>query len=240
MGSDNICFEVIKMRLTKKTTLLFAAVMLVSAVTAVTVFAQPSAPDNSKEHLGRFVKNISELPESQMGIGNEGVDARPFIEPILVGQGFALQGDQYHILNVDAIKIGNVSQDFIHSLISQNKSREEIAKEIQNNAQVATKTSAHLRFAGQEYDINVTGYDNQSLTGDVLTLPPGGTNQTGITPAIVGHISLSISNYEGEVLSTGTLTINGTDYKVLLMSPSIAQGGGLRDFNGTLGPDKHQ
>ncbi|VVB91585.1 Uncharacterised protein [uncultured archaeon] len=190
-------FEVNKMRLAIKSAILFAAVILVLAPTAVTVFAQPSG----------------------MGIGKERGHARLFAEPLLIGHGFALQGDQYHVLDVSATKLSNISPSFIRSLLSQNKSPDEIAKEIQNNTQIATRTTAHLRFAGQAYALNVTGYDNQSLTGDVLTLPARGANQTGFTPATVGHISLSISKYEGESLSTGTLTMNGTDYKVLLTSP---------------------
>lgn len=183
------------MRLITKTAILFAAVMLVSAVTAVTVFANP------------------------IGIGRERGHVRPFVEPVLMGHGFALKGDEYHILDVSAVKMNYVPPDFIRSLFWQKKSPEEIAKEIQNNSQVATMTKAHLRFAGKAYALNVTGYDNKSLTGDVLTLPHRGTNQTDFTPATVGRISLSISQYEGDVLSTGTLTMNGTDYKVLLTSP---------------------
>ncbi len=185
------------MRLTTKATILIAAVMLVSTVTAATVFAQPFG----------------------MGIGKERGHARSFVEPILIGHGFALKGDEHHILDVNALRMSDTSPGFIRSLLWQKKSPEEIAKEIQNNTQVATTTRAHLRFAGQAYALNVTGYDNQSFTGDVMTLPPRGTNQTGFTPATVGHISLSISKYEGDVLSTGTLTMNGTDYKVLLTSP---------------------
>ncbi len=179
------------MILTKKTAILFAAVMLVLAVTAVT-FAQP-------------------------GIGKRG-HIRTFVEPVLIGHGFALKGDEYHVLDVSAIKISGMSPGFIRSLIGQKKTPEEIAKEI-NDAQMAAKFRAHLRFAGQAYALDVTGYDNQSLTGDVLTLPPRGTNYTGFTPATVGRISLSTSKYEGDMLSTGTLTMNGTDYKVLLTSP---------------------
>ena len=195
------------MRLTMKTAILFAAIVLVSAVTAITVFAQPSAPGHSKGHLRPFVENMSESPEDR-NESAEGLQVRPFVEPVLKGQGYALQGDQYHILDVNAIKTSG-------------------------SAQMATKTVSHLRFADQAYTLNVTGYDNKSLTGNVLTLPPRGTNQTGFTPATVGHISLSISNYEGKMLSTGTLTMNGVDYKVLLASPSIASGGGQHNFNGT-------
>lgn len=189
------------MRLTAKTAVLFAAVMLVLTVTAVAVFAQPFG----------------------MG-GRERGHMRSFVEPVLIGHGFALNGDQHHILDVTAIKKGNTSPGFIRSLLWQKKSPDEIAKEISNNTQTATKITAHLRFADQIYALNVTGYDNQSLTGDILTLPPRGVNQTGFTPTTVGHISLSTSKYEGELLSTGNLTMNGTDYKVLLTSPARLRG----------------
>jgi hypothetical protein len=202
------------MRLTTKTAILFAAIMLVSAVTAITVFAQPSSPGHSKGPLRPFFDNMSKSTEGRNESG-EVVQVRPFVEPILNGQGYALQGNQYHILDVNAIKASD-------------------------DAQMATRTVGHLRFAGQAYALNVTGYDNQSLTGDVLTLPPLGTNQTDFTPAAIGHISLSISKYEGEVLSTGTLTMNGVDYKVLLTSPAIASGGEQHNFNGTFGPNNHQ
>ncbi len=176
------------MKITKKTAMLLAAVMLVSIVTAVTVFAYP------------------------MGIGKERGHMRSFIQPLLMGHGFALNGNEYHILDVNAM------------IVNGNR----------NNTQMATGTRANLRFAGQAYSLNITGYDNQSLNGDVLTLPPRGTNQTGFTPTTVGHISLSMSNYEGALLSKGTLTMNNTNYNVLLTSPVIASGGREHNFNETL------
>ncbi len=182
------------MILTKKTAILFAAAILILAPTAVTVFAQPSSA------------------------GKERLHARLFIEPVLIGHGFALNGDQYHILDVTAIRTSEASPGFIRSLLWQKKTPQEIANEI-NSVQLATKTAAHLRFADQAYTLNITAYDNQSLAGDILTLPPHGTNQTGFTPSVAGHISLSTSKYEGEMLSTGTLTMNNTNYKVLLTSP---------------------
>lgn len=184
------------MKITKKKAMLFSVVLVICAITAVTVFAQP---------LG-------------LGNGKERGHARQFVEPMIIGHGFALNGDQYHILDVNAVKSSNASPGFIRSLLSQKKTTDEIAKEI-NDAQMATNTRANLRFAGQAYTLNITSYDNQSLTGNILTLPQRGMDQTGFTPADVGKISLSISKYEGEIVSTGTLTMNGTDYKVLLTSP---------------------
>ncbi len=162
-------FEVNKMKLSKKTIILFTAVILVSAVMAVAVFGRPTSP----------------------GIGRERGHIQ-FIEPILTGHGFAMNGDQYHIIDVKAVKM--------------------------SNPQNATSTVGYLRFAGQAYAINITGYDNRSFEGDVLTLPPHGTNRTSFTPSSVGYISLSKSRYEGELVSTGTLKMNGTEYKVLLTS----------------------
>ena len=184
------------MIITRRKAMLFTAVLLISSVMAVTVIAQP---------LG-------------MGVGRERGQGRSFIEPILIGHGFAIKDNEYHILDVNAVKMSDVSPGFIRSLFSHKKTPNEIAKEI-NDVQMATNTRAHLRFAGQAYALNITQYDNQSLTGDILTLAPRGTDQTSFIPTKVGNISLSISKYEGDVLSTGSLTMNNMDYKVLLTSP---------------------
>lgn len=185
------------MKIRIKTIIMFAAVMMILAPTAVTVFAQPLGP----------------------GFGKERGFTRPFVEPLLMGHGFAMKGDEYHILDVTAIKTSDASPGLIRSLLMQKKSPEEIAKEI-NDAQTSTKMKAHLRFAGQAYALNITSYDDQSLSGNVLTIPPRGADQTSFTPASVGNISLLISKYEGEVVSTGTLNMNGTEYKVLMTSPA--------------------
>ncbi len=156
------------------------------------------------------------------GMGMERMSLRSFIEPIFIGHGFAFNGDQYHILDVSAIKTSDISPGLIRSMFIQKKTPEEIAKEI-SNMQSETKTRGRLGFAGQAYALNITRYDNKSLDGDVLTLPTYMTNLTTFTPAVVGHISLSMSTYEGDLLSTGSLTMNNTNYKVLLTSPAISR-----------------
>ena len=192
------------MRLNKKLAILFAAVLLALAPLAATAFAQPSGP----------------------GISKESGYVRTFVEPIIIGHGFALNGNEYHILDVNAIKMSDVSSSSIRSLLTQNKTRAEIATDIRNYMQNApAKTRGNLRFAGQAYTLNITSYDNQSLTGNVLTMPPRGANQTGFTPATVGSISLSMSKYEGVMISKGTLTMNNTSYNVLLTSPVMKSGG---------------
>jgi hypothetical protein len=211
-------FEVNQMKITTKLAILFAASLLVLAPTAVIVFAQPSGSGTVKER--GYV--------------------RSFVEPLLIGHGFALNGAEYHILDVTAIKTVNVSSSYIRSLLSQNKTRAEIAMDIQNYTQNApTKTRGNLRFAGQAYSLNIITYDNQSLTADVLTLPPRGTNYSTFIPATVGNISLSMSNYEGVGLATGNLTINSTNYNVMLTSPMKRTTGqfGSNNVNGMFRPN---
>jgi len=145
------------------------------------------------------------------GIGKERGHARMVVQPLLMGHGFALNPSdesQYHVLDVTAMKIGNASQ---------------------------SQTRASLRFAGTPYGLTITSYDNVSVNGNVVTLPPRGTNRTAFTPTTVGTISLSMSKYEGVMLSTGTLTMNSTNYKVLLTSPVIASGGRMHNAKGMFG-----
>ena len=187
------------MRSITRNTILLSAVVLISAYMAAAVFAQPPG----------------------MGMEKDRGQARSFVEPIFMGHGFALDGanvSNYHILDVTAQKTKDASPGFIRSLLWTKKTHEEIKNEI-SDEQISTSTKGHIRFAGQEYALNITSYDNKSLAGDILTLPQRGTNRTTFTPTTVGNISLSISSYEGDLLSNGTLNMNGTDYSVLLTSP---------------------
>jgi len=184
------------MKLITKNTILLTTVVLMCAIAAVIVIAQP--PGMGKERY----------------IGH----AKTFIEPIFMGHGFAFEGDNYHILDVTAHQSKDASPGFIQSLLWKNKSHEDIRNEM-TNENISTSAKGNIRFAGQEYTLNITSYDNKSLTGDILTQPQRGANRTSFSPTIVGNISLSLSSYEGDLLSNGTLKMNGTDYKVLLTSP---------------------
>jgi hypothetical protein len=184
------------MKLITKKTILLTTAVLMCAVAAVIVIAQ--SPGMGKEKY----------------IGHE----KTFIEPIFMGHGFAFQGDNHHILDVTAHQSKDTSPGFIQSLLWKNKSHEEIRNEITN---ISTSAKGNIRFAGQEYALNITSYDNKSLAGDILTLSPRGADRTNFTPTKVGNISLSISSYEGDLLSIGTLSMNSTEYKVLLTSPMV-------------------
>ncbi len=133
------------------------------------------------------------------------------VRSLPMGEGFALNpqnANDYHVLDISVI-----------------------ATHRNNSA----NTIGRLRFANQTYGLNVTKFDNQSLTGDVVTLPPRGTNRTTFTPTTVGHIALSTSRYEGALVSTGTLTMNNTNYNVFLRYPVMAGMHGMNIRSGMHG-----
>jgi hypothetical protein len=182
------------MRLITRKTIVISAVVLICAYASAIVIAQSPGSGVDKGH------------------------ARSFVEPIFIGHGFAFVGEDYHILDVTAQKTKDASPGFIRSLLGINKNHEEIKNEISNGL-ISNSSRGHMRFAGQEYALNITSYDTKSLAGDVFTLPPRGEDHTSFTPILVGNISLSISNYEGDIISNGSLNINSTEYNVLLTSP---------------------
>ncbi|MCX9083704.1 MAG: hypothetical protein OIN87_02770 [Candidatus Methanoperedens sp.] len=184
------------MRSITKNAILLSVIVLIGAYLAAAVFAQPPG----------------------MGMDKDRGHARSFIEPIFMGHGFAFNGENYHILDVSAQRTKDASPGFIRSLLWDRKTHEEIRNEI-SNEQISNSTRGHLRFAGQEYALNITGFENNSLSGDILTLSPRGTDRTNFIPTNVGHISLSTQSYEGDMLSTGNMTLNSTEYKVMLTSP---------------------
>ncbi len=214
--SVQIGFEVTQMKINiTGIAMLIAAVVMLSSVTA---FAQPGGQGMNRMNPGQFPGMNAQM---------KGVDRvtpgmpvmQPFIEPIFMGHGFALDGDEYHILHVNAVKTRVVAPGYARSLLGENMTPEEIAQNL-NAGKRITEIRGHLVFADKQYALNITGYDNQSLSGDVLALPDtGGTEFAPETPEVVGYISISTSEYEGEMLSTGTLTMDGKEYDVLLNSP---------------------
>ena len=187
---------------TKKVAIVIFAVLTIFSATA---FAQPFGQGMNRMNSG-----------SGTGPGGQGMS--PFIEPIFMGHGFALAGEEYHILHVNVIKTKVLPVDYIRSLLEEYKTPVEIAQKI-SSVERDTEIKAHMRFADVPYTLNITSYDNQSLSGDILTLPQKGTYQKDFIPTVAGHISLSTSNYEAELLFAGTLTLEGKEYKVLMTSP---------------------
>jgi hypothetical protein len=180
-------------------------ILTVLTIFSATAFAQPFGQGMNRMNSGS-------------GTGPDGQGMSPFIEPLFMGHGFALAGEEYHILHVNVIKMKTVSPGYVRSLLKEYNTPVELAQKI-SIIEKYTEIKAHLKFAGVPYALNITSYDNKSILGDILTLPQPGALQKDFIPAVTGHISLTTSNYETELLSTGTLTMEGKDYRLLMTSP---------------------
>lgn len=180
-------------------------ILTVMTIFSVTAFAQPFGQGMNRMNSGS-------------GTGQSGQGMSPFIEPLFMGHGFALAGEEYHILHVNVIRMKIVSPGYVFSLLKEYNTPAEIAQKI-SSVERDTEINAHLRFAGVPYVLNITSYDNQSLSGDILALPQPGAFQKDLIPEVTGNISLITSNYETELLSAGTLNLEGKEYKVLMTSP---------------------
>lgn len=219
---------------TKKIAILILSVLTIFSATA---FAQTGGQGMNRMDPGQFSGVNALQPDSQgMNLMNPGSvqgmnlqmrgmggmqGRQPFIQPIFMGHGFALDGDEYHILHMNVIRTAVVPPDYIRSLLGENNNPAEIAQKISTVMRI-TEVRGHLVYAGTPYALNITSFDNSSLSGDVLTLPTPGTTEFA-PPQVVGHISITTSKYEGELLSTGTLSMEDEEYNVLLTSP-MAQG----------------
>jgi hypothetical protein len=142
----------------------------------------------------------------------------PFIEPVFMGHGFAFSGEDYHILHVNVIKMKKVSPVYVRSLLEEFITPLKIAQQI-NSLESGTEVDAHIRFAGLPYVLNLTSYNNQTISGDIMTLSISRTYEKDFIPEVAGNLSITTSDYEGELFSSGTLTMGGRDYQVLLTSP---------------------
>lgn len=181
----------------------FVIILTALSIFLTTGFAQP------------FGQGMNRMGSGQ-GQGGSFQGMSPLIEPLFMGHGFAIAGEEYHILHVNVMKTKVIPVDYFHSLLKENKTPEEIAQEI-TSMQRDNEIKGHLRFAGKSYVLNVTSYDNQSLSGEIVILPR--SDSKDFPPEIAGHISISTLNYETELLSSGTITMEGRDYNVLMTSP---------------------
>ncbi|MFH1773459.1 MAG: hypothetical protein ABH874_00665 [Methanobacteriota archaeon] len=150
---------------------------------------------------------------------DKGKPPRPHLEPVLVGHGFALASEEFHVLSVNVIKARVLPSRDIREFLKENKTLEEIREELEKNNKIFVYRG-NIKFAAQHYALNITRFDNTTLDADILKLPP---RELGMRPVnesikteVVGHISTVVMDYEGSRVGTGTLKIDGKSYSVLL------------------------
>lgn len=197
---------------------------------------QNATPEETKAAMHDLLKGygIDVNPVNQSGQGPR-MGHPPITEPVVLGHGFALResdgnGLEYHTLHIDIVTAGKFPPGSVHPFLAQNKTPEEIARKFQEENKTR-EARAHLRFAGTPYALNVTSQENNSVEGDIMNLPSAEKSippEGFIQGEIVGHVSLNISDYAGERVVTGSITINGEKYDVLLTSPLLPPPGQVK------------
>lgn len=145
----------------------------------------------------------------------------PVVRPIMVGHGFAIQDEEFHVLSLSVIRTKRVIPGDIRDLLRQNKTLEEIVSELRGNGRPFIYKGI-LKFGEGHYRLNITEANKSYLDADIIELP---TRPKGFGEKIsidettfenVGHITIEMKRYEGVRVGTGSLTMGDETYKLLL------------------------
>ena len=179
-----------------------AALLLSIAVTGVAV-SQPV-------QKGKAMGKVAPQGLTPGGVAGEISMNKAMRAPIRVvhsGHGFALNGDEFHVLRVHIVRARQVQPAYIRGLMEANESIEQIRAEIEG-AEGQQIYRGHLRLGENRYrlgNISVTDSgDNQVVNADVM--------ERGENGAIVGAISVTTMDHEGARISDGELTMSGGQY----------------------------
>lgn len=150
------------------------------------------------------------------------------IQVITGGRGFALNGDQFHVVNmaiksmrtIDAAKATKI-RDLLKS-DNSNKTIGELKKDVL--AIVGEPVyNGSLKFGQSAYklvNMNVATTGNKSsLDADLSSQAKGAAAGN-----VAGHIKLTTETQEGSRVSSGDLTLNGTSYRVLIDMMPLQRG----------------
>ncbi len=137
------------------------------------------------------------------------------IRVIHSGYGFALSGDEFHVLRMHIVRARHIRPIYIRGLMEENKSIEEIRAEIMG-AGWTPFYRGHLRLGENHYLlVNISIGDQgeaRIVNADV--------RERGEDGETVGKISVTVMDYEGLRIGDGTLTMSegeySGEYRVLL------------------------
>jgi len=160
------------------------------------------------------------------------------VEMIVGGSGFALQGNDTHLLRLNVERLSPLEPGQIRRLLVSNKSIEEIRAAIKAEegevGQVLYRGSMRLDDLG--YSLN--NIDVRPLN-DTATIVNADVALSGSTPAnqtsAVGHLNMTVSISKGGRIGEGQLEMNSTEHKgsyhmLLDMANHAMHFDGVRDY----------
>ncbi len=126
------------------------------------------------------------------------------------GHGFALNGDEFHVLRVQVIRAMHLEPGYVKALLRENKSIEGIETE---TGKCTPYHRGHMRIGENHYRLVNMSVDANETNGsrvfkaDVLGQQDAGTNR------IVGRIRITTMEYEGAWVGEGELSMDEGEYK---------------------------
>ncbi|MFB3765298.1 MAG: hypothetical protein ACE14P_08625 [Methanotrichaceae archaeon] len=142
------------------------------------------------------------------------------IEVIKGGHGFALNGDQFHVVNIMIENIRTIDASKaskIRDLLKSNNSNKTIGQLKKEALAIIGEPTYNgsLKLGRSRYrfvNMNVASAGNSSsIDADLIPLVKGAASGS-----VAGHIKLTTKAHEGFRVSSGDLTLNGASYKVLI------------------------
>lgn len=169
---------------------------------------------------------------------NESWNADRAIEIRKTGSGFAMSGNQNHVIRMSIE--GKIKPDLadIKNLISDNKTLGQIKSEIKAKMEAEISAASYngsLHLGQSNYNLlniklTLSGNNSSTINADVAGPK---LNFTDKPTAVVGHINLTASQQDNNVIGEGTLTMNSGQYsgqyKVLIeMKHGMGRHNGLK------------
>ncbi|RLG58550.1 MAG: hypothetical protein DRN88_00455 [Candidatus Hydrothermarchaeota archaeon] len=132
----------------------------------------------------------------------------PHIKPIIVGDGFAITGDEYHVVFVSVVKKKNILPGWAKKYLEENN-LQGLLEELEN---ASLDYRGRLVFAGKKYMLRNIEANETYLDAEIFGKP----QENATSSEAVGHITIDVEKYESARVGVGTLTINEESYKLLL------------------------
>jgi hypothetical protein len=179
------------------------------------------------EHGKRAMQDLPECARNSMACHPPGVP----VAVLQSGRGFALKDNESHVLRLNVENLLPLEPMFVRSLMSSNKTLEQIREEIQTSGGEIVQRG-NLRLDQSIYCLNnieLTPSSNSTTVLQADVVDPVQDSNLNNT-VIVGRIRATISPFEGEVIGKGWLEMNDSThtgrYTLLLdMQPPMHRAG---------------
>jgi hypothetical protein len=201
--------------------------MLALISMAAVGFSEADQIYDGDEHGGRARQDLPECARNSMACHPPGVP----VDVLQSGRGFALKDNESHVLRLNVENLLPLEPIFVRSLMSSNRTLEEIKDEIQTaGGEMVQRGSMRLdRSIYSLMNIELTPSSDNTTVLQADVVDPGRGSSINNT-VIVGRIRATISPLDGEVIGKGWLEMNDSGhmgrYTVLLdMQPPMHKAG---------------